>query len=208
MFCKNCGEKIHKGDIFCPNCGEIIIQPKTQTKTQKYQFTENTEYINKKRNTPKPPRRQTPPPKPIQDKFTQKPPQQHPPIRQRPSSKFYQAPPQQHPQHPPIRPKPPKAPQELYRQYQKPQEESVGKKLTPENELNKYIESDVVIAGALFILIILAILSRFLGTLALWISFGIGIIYVLIATKKKSTLLISIPLTIIVSAVLSALFAI
>lgn len=70
------------------------------------------------------------------------------------------------------------------------------------------IEWDVVIATALLVIILSAILGRFLPNFAIFISLLVGLIYILIATKSKSSLMKSIPLVIIMILAVSAYFSI
>lgn len=69
------------------------------------------------------------------------------------------------------------------------------------------IEWDVVIATALMVIILTAILQRIFPLFAIFISLLIGLAYILVATKSKSSLLKSIPLTILVILAISAYFS-
>jgi len=70
------------------------------------------------------------------------------------------------------------------------------------------VEWDVVIATALMVIILTAILQRVFPSTAIFISLLIGLIYILIATKSKSSLFKAIPLTIIAILAISAYFSI
>lgn len=69
------------------------------------------------------------------------------------------------------------------------------------------IEWDVVIATALITLILSAILNRIFPTLGLLFAIFVGLIYILIATKVKSSLVKSLPVTLIVICAISAFFS-
>ncbi|KZX16714.1 hypothetical protein MBCUT_05720 [Methanobrevibacter cuticularis] len=70
------------------------------------------------------------------------------------------------------------------------------------------IEWDVVIATALLVIILSAILNRFIPTLGIFISLIMGLIYILVATKSKLSLVKSIPLAIVMILAVSAYFSI
>ena len=70
-----------------------------------------------------------------------------------------------------------------------------------------YVEWDVVVATALLVVILATILQRFFPRIGLFITLFIGLIYILVATKSKSTLIKSIPLAIIMAAAISAYFS-
>lgn len=69
------------------------------------------------------------------------------------------------------------------------------------------IEWDVVIATALMVIILTAILQRIFPMFAIFISLLIGLAYILVATKSKSSLVKSIPLTILVILSISSYFS-
>lgn len=70
------------------------------------------------------------------------------------------------------------------------------------------VEWDVVIATALMVIILTAILQRIFPFMAIFISLLIGLLYILIATKSKSSLFKAIPLTVITILAISAYFSI
>ncbi len=70
------------------------------------------------------------------------------------------------------------------------------------------VEWDVIIATALMVIILIAILQRVFPSIAIFISLLIGLIYILIATKSKSTLFKAIPLAILAILAISAYFSI
>jgi len=69
------------------------------------------------------------------------------------------------------------------------------------------IEWDVVIATALLVIILTAILQRIFPSFAIFISLLLGLVYILIATKSKASLIKSIPLTFFVILAISAYFS-
>lgn len=81
-----------------------------------------------------------------------------------------------------------------------------GKK--PVKSSKNSVEWDVVIATALMVIILTAILQRIFPFMAIFISLIIGLIYILIATKSKSSLFKAIPLTVITILAISAYFSI
>jgi hypothetical protein len=76
-----------------------------------------------------------------------------------------------------------------------------------EYEKKNYIEWDVIIATAFITIILSAIFNRILPSIGLLLSLLISLIYILIATTNKSSLFISIPLTLIMVATISAYFS-
>ena len=81
-------------------------------------------------------------------------------------------------------------------------------KNSPENIDNKnVVEWDVVIATALIVIILTAVLNRFLPSFGFFIALLVALIYILIATKNKTSLYKSIPLAIIVILAISSYFS-
>jgi hypothetical protein len=68
-------------------------------------------------------------------------------------------------------------------------------------------EWNVVIVGALILVIVAGILGKFLPILAIIIAAAIAIIYALSATRKMATIILIIPLIIIMAASFFALFS-
>jgi lipopolysaccharide export LptBFGC system permease protein LptF len=71
----------------------------------------------------------------------------------------------------------------------------------------KYVEWDVVVATALLVIILSTILQRFFPRLGLLVALFVGLVYILIATKSKLTLIKAIPLSIIMVFAISAYFS-
>lgn len=77
-----------------------------------------------------------------------------------------------------------------------------------ENYINKNsIGWDVVIATALITLISAAVLNRIFSNLGLLFAVVIGFIYILIASKVKSSIVKVLPVTLVVICAISAFFA-
>ena len=70
-----------------------------------------------------------------------------------------------------------------------------------------YVEWDVVVATALLVIILATILQRFFYTMGLSIALFIGLIYILISTKSKLSLIKAIPLAIITVFAIYAYFS-
>ncbi len=69
-----------------------------------------------------------------------------------------------------------------------------------------FVEWDVVIATALLVIILSSIFQRVFPAFGLFLALLIGLIYILIATKSKSSLIKAIPLAIIMVLTISAYF--
>lgn len=72
----------------------------------------------------------------------------------------------------------------------------------------KSSEWDVIVATALLVIILSAIFKRIFPNIGLFFALLIGLIYILIATKSKSTLIKAIPLAIMMIFAISAFFVI
>ncbi|WP_067089157.1 zinc ribbon domain-containing protein [Methanobrevibacter curvatus] len=89
-----------------------------------------------------------------------------------------------------------------------PYQENQYIKTSPkENIKKKYIEWDVIIASALIMIILSAIVNRILPDFSLLVSLVVALIYILVSTKNKSSLFVSIPLTMVVITAITAYFS-
>lgn len=69
------------------------------------------------------------------------------------------------------------------------------------------IEWDVIFGASLILVILAGILLRILPSIATWIAVFMSLVYVLIFSRRKSTLIISFPLALIIAAVIWAFFS-
>ncbi len=69
------------------------------------------------------------------------------------------------------------------------------------------IEWDVIFGASLILVILAGILLRILPSIATWIAVFMALVYVLIFSRRKSTLIISFPLALIIAAVIWAFFS-
>ncbi|MBU4534776.1 MAG: zinc ribbon domain-containing protein [Euryarchaeota archaeon] len=75
-----------------------------------------------------------------------------------------------------------------------------------EEETEDSIEWDVVVWGALILIILEGILIMILPQISLFIAIFMSLVYVLIYTRRKSTLVVVLPLTLLIAALIWAFF--
>jgi len=213
VYCRYCGAQSRDGDLKCSNCGKPLSLMPNEPQLRSNSSSNNKSLRgNNFRNNPNPNDS-------IKNRYMQgnqnNQNQQNPQNRQYQDSQNYQNQRNQHDSQYQGDYQNPRA----YQNYQRDQEYSdnlhqsglnqqYSQNHVHEPKVSKTaIEWDVVIATALMVIILTAILQRIFPFYAIFISLLLGLAYILIATKSKSSLVKSIPLTLVTILAISAYFS-